>query len=65
MRRYNGAVILFGLKNWFFLIIASGIYAGYALGDHMSGVTLSDRLRSSMVILFLMEGVGDSSSPSK
>ena len=27
-------------KLVFFLIIASGIYAGYALGDHMSGVTL-------------------------
>ena len=47
-------------KMVFFLIIASGIYAGYVLGDHMSGVTLLlTRLCGlPMVILFLMEGVG-------
>tara|TARA_B100001248_G_C27094216_1_gene324016 strand:- start:380 stop:580 length:201 start_codon:yes stop_codon:yes gene_type:complete len=47
-------------KLVFFLIIASGIYAGYALGGHMSGISLLlTRLCGlPLVILFLMEGVG-------
>jgi len=47
-------------KLVFILIIASGIYTGYALGEHMSGATLLlTRLCGlPLAILFLMEGVG-------
>lgn len=47
-------------KLVFLLIIASGIYAGYALGEHMSGVTLllTRVCGLPLAILFLTEGVG-------
>ncbi|MBJ62357.1 MAG: hypothetical protein CMB57_03805 [Euryarchaeota archaeon] len=47
-------------KLVFVLIIASGIYAGYALGEYMSGVALLlTRLCGlPLAILFLMEGIG-------
>lgn len=47
-------------KLVFVLIIASGIYAGYALGEHMSGsALLFTRLCGlPLAILFLMEGIG-------
>ena len=47
-------------KLVFILIIASGIYAGYALGDYMSGVILllTRLCVLPLAILFLMEGIG-------
>ena len=47
-------------KLIFVLIIVSGIYAGYALGEYMSGVTLLlTRLCGlPLAILFLVEGIG-------
>lgn len=47
-------------KLVFVLIIASGIYTGYALGEHMSGVALLLALLCGLplAILFLMEGIG-------
>ena len=47
-------------KLVFVLIIASGLYAGYALGEHMSGAALLlTRLCGlPLAVLFLMEGIG-------
>ena len=47
-------------KLVFVLIIVSGIYAGYALGEYMSGeALLLVRLCGlPLAILFLMEGIG-------
>ena len=47
-------------KLVFVLIITSGLYAGYALGEHMSGATLLlTRLCGlPLAVLFLMEGIG-------
>ena len=47
-------------KLVFVLIIVSGIYAGYALGEYMSGESLLlVRLCGlPLAILFLMEGIG-------
>jgi hypothetical protein len=47
-------------KLVFVLIIASGIYAGYALGEYLSGASLL-LIRICgipLAILFLMEGIG-------
>ena len=47
-------------KMVFVLMIASGFYAGYALGEYMSGVTLllTRICVIPLTILFLIEGVG-------
>ncbi len=47
-------------KLVFILIITSGVYAGYILGDHFTGmILLLLRLCGlPLVILVLMEGVG-------
>ena len=47
-------------KLVFVLIIATGIYAGYALGEHMSGfaLLLARLCGLPLAILFLMEGIG-------
>jgi hypothetical protein len=47
-------------KLVFVLIIASGIYAGYALGEHMSGVALllARLCGLPLAALFLTEGIG-------
>ncbi len=47
-------------KLVFILIITSGVYAGYVLGDYFSGmILLLIRLCGlPLVILVLMEGVG-------
>ena len=47
-------------KLVFILIIISGIYAGYAIGDYISGaILLLTRLCViPLAILFLVEGIG-------